>query len=846
MVSTPACGEGLSWLAELTPMMRQYQEIKALHPDALLFFHVGDFYELFFDDAIRAAEVLGVTLTSRDGTVPMCGVPVHAAESYLARLAEQGFKVAICDQLEDPRLAKGLVRRAVTRIVTPGTYEGREVEGRMPPLLVALLVEEGKGAVAWLDGHSLRSAVLTGDEAELRRELERLRPQELLLPKPISGAEWVTTIRPDLFAPWPEEPAQRLPEHLPEAARRVVAALWRYAAETTGGGELRLPPPEYVRPGSFLALDAATLAHLEVFRRPDGSRQPTLFAVLDRTVTAAGARLLRSWLLRPLTEPQEIERRLDTVEAFWRAALCRQRTRRLLQEVRDVERALTRLAAGRGGPPECYAVLATLRVLPELAEVLAGGGPALEPYRQRLGDPLTELRRRLEATLRPEEEGHKDGSAVRDGVIPELDEARRLASGARETLLAYEEQIRSESGIRSVKVGYNRVFGYYIEVGKAHSARVPAEWTRRQTLTAAERYTTPFLSELEAKITRAEADRQRLEAEVLAALGEAILARAEPLGHIMGALAEVDVLAGWAELAVERGYVRPTFTPDLRVEIEEGRHPVLETVLPPGRFVPNSLALNTDCRLIILTGPNMAGKSTVLRQTALLQIMAQIGSFVPARAMTTTVLEAIYTRIGAADDLAGGRSTFMVEMHEVARILVGVDRPSLVLLDEVGRGTSTYDGLSLAWAIAEELYRRPNALTLLATHYLELAELPRTLPAARNQSVAVLERGGEVIFLHRLVDRPADRSYGLHVAQLAGIPASVLERAARILAELEAGATARRQVAATHEVLFRFAEPPPDHPVVVALRELTVEELRPVEALVILERLVRQARGEAP
>jgi DNA mismatch repair protein MutS len=463
-----------------------------------------------------------------------------------------------------------------------------------------------------------------------------------------------------------------------------------------------------------------------------------------------------------------------------------------------------------------------------------------------LAAPLPELRAQLEASLRPEAEGHKDGSAVADGVRPELDAARRLAAGAQDELLAYEERVRAESGIRTAKVGYNRVFGYYIEVGRARAQAVPPEWVRRQTLAGAERYITPFLSSLEARIAAAEAERAALEAAVLEELGREVVAKSQELHDLMQRVSEVDVLAAMADVAVERGYVRPRFGDGAEIAIERGRHPVLETVLPPGRFVPNDIRLGRDARLIILTGPNMAGKSTVLRQVALLQMLAQMGSFVPAAAMRTSVFDAIYTRIGAADDLAGGRSTFMVEMSEVARILEAVDRPALVLLDEVGRGTSTYDGLSLAWAIAEELHERPMARTLLATHYLELADLPRLLPAARNLSVAVRERGEEVLFLHQLVEGPADRSYGLHVARLAGVPARVVARAARILAELEAGVTARRQVAATREQSFRFTEPPPDHPIVVALRDVRVEELRPVDALVLLDRLVREARGERP
>jgi DNA mismatch repair protein MutS len=740
----------------LTPMMQQWRRLKDQVPEALLLFRLGDFYELFYEDAQVAAPVLDLVLTSRDGA-PMCGVPHHALEGHVARLLQRGFKVAVAEQVEDPALARGLVRREVVRVVTPGTAtEGAFLDERTPNWCCAL---NGERQLAALDASTgeLRTARL-GDWDAVRDELARLRPREILLPDgfdpPLDLGGTAVTRRP-----FPGDAAE---------------ALLAYLRETQRGEPAQVTAAAAYDPEGFLQLDAAAQRNLELVRRlSDGSAAGTLLAAVDHTLTAMGARCLREWCLRPLLDPRAIARRQDAVEALVRQPLFREALRRALRGVYDLERLTARVAVGRAGPRDLLALGRSLAALPAVCEALAG---ALPDWAGRI-DPVPEVAALLERAL------GEDGS-IRTGFDQRLDELRAAARDGQQRLAELEARERERTGIRSLKVGFNRVFGYYLEVSRANRNLVPQDWTRKQTLAGAERFVTPELKAWEERILGAEERAARLEAALLAELQASVAAHTARLQATARAVAECDALASLAEAADRGGWVRPVVDDSLEIRIRAGRHPVLDS---PGRFVPNDAHLGEERRFCLITGPNMAGKSTYMRQVALLVILAQMGSFVPAAEARIGVVDRIFTRVGASDDLAGGRSTFMVEMTEVAELLRRATPRSLLLLDEVGRGTSTLDGLAIAWAVAEDVARRIRARTLFATHFHELTAVVPRLPGAVNLHVAVLERGEEVVFLHRIVPGASDRSYGIHVARLAGLPEPVLARAAEVLRDLEAG-----------------------------------------------------------
>jgi len=899
-------------VGRVTPMIRQYRSIKERHRDCLLLFRLGDFYELFYGDAETAARDLGITLTSRsaskDERIPMAGIPHHSAESYIARLLERGHRVAICEQVEDPKQAKGIVRREVVRVMTPGTVtEDRMLpEGRNNYLVAVACHGGGKGCARHKDARSrgARFGIAAADlstgefavtetegpgarEAALE-ELARLAPAECLLPPELCEDErFARTVSDSTGAvvtprsAWdfdPERARESLASHFGTAgldgfgcedkpwATAAAGAILAYVKETQKAGLDHLRGLTTYDRSDFMALDSTTRRNLELTRRIlDGSKRGTLLWVLDRTVTAAGARMLRSWIERPLVQVDRINDRLDAVEELYGDAVARAELREHMRGLHDMERLLARASCGSATPRDLAAVRSSLQLVPKVGEAASG----LECTRiRRLAeslDPLPELRELLERALVDEPPAVSGaGDLVREGYSLEVDELRRAGREGKEWIASLEARERSRTGIRSLKVGFNKVFGYYIEVTNPNRHLVPDDYTRKQTLASAERYITPDLKEKEALILGAEEKLVSLEYEIFCDLRSRVAAEAQAIQGTARALAEIDVLCSLAEAAVEHGYVRPTVDEGLVIDIVEGRHPVLEQTLD-GPFVPNdSLADADGDRLLVVTGPNMAGKSTYLRQVALITIMAQAGSFVPASSARIGIADRIFTRVGATDDLARGQSTFMVEMTEVANILNNATRRSLVVLDEIGRGTSTFDGLSIAWAVSEYIHDRVRSRTLFATHYHELTELERRLDGVVNLSVAVTEDGDDVVFLRKIRRGGTDRSYGIQVARLAGLPPDVISRAAEVLERIENGGDGIVEGAGAPDVTpliepgrsrsgsdrgkppgaayveQAFLEVSP-HPVVEKLRSLNILKLTPLEALNLLHDLREKA-----
>ncbi len=794
-------------------MMQQYRDAKVQYPGMLLLFRMGDFYELFDDDAQRAAKLLGLTLTSRDKTVPMAGFPHHSLESHLRKLLAAGERVAICDQVEDSALAKGLVRREITRVVTPGTItEDNLLDPRSANYLVALLPpapQRPVAGLAWLDlstGHFHAADVAP---PRLGDELARLAPPECLCPErdadrlngclpPTLGALTLTT-RPD----WTFEAAgsrATLHGHFGvstlagfgfddrQPCLRAAGALLQYVQENLKAdlGHIRRLQP--YRQDQFLVLDEVTRRSLELTRTlREGERQGSLLSVLDRTVTPMGARLLQDWLLAPLAVRAAIEARLEAVAEAADDHGLRSELRAALGECFDLPRLVARVSTGRASPRDLAAIGGTLRLLPRVkAKVTARRAALLQELEARL-ELCPDLRAALDAALVDEPPlSPREGGLIRPGRDAALDELHAIARGGKEWIARFQAQEIERTGIHSLKVGFNQVFGYYIEITHTHASKVPADYQRKQTLKNAERYITPELKEYEEKVLTSEEKGHQREYELFLALRDQVAAQTARLMQTAEVLATLDVLAALAELAVSRQYVRPELCDDSVLEILDGRHPVLEQTLPPGTFVPNDVALSPEEGIVwLITGPNMSGKSTFIRQVALLTLMAQMGSFVAARRARVGLTDRIFTRVGASDELSRGQSTFMVEMTEAANILNNATPRSLVILDEIGRGTSTYDGVSLAWAVTEYLHTQVGGRALFATHYHELAQLAETLPGLRNYNVLVREYQEDIVFLHKIAPGSADKSYGIHVARLAGVPAEVLDRAKIVLAELE-------------------------------------------------------------
>ncbi len=794
----------------MTRMMQQFHEAKAQHPGMLVFFRNGDFYELFEEDAELGSRLLGLTLTKRDNTTPMAGVPVHRVEHYLGLLLKAGHRVAVCEQMEDPDPRKKIIHREVNRVVTPGTItEDALLDPRAPNHLLAVVPGKGNTfGIAWADLSAGSFSATDVPATRLGDELSRLNATEILFPE--SAAATVIeaaglhvprtrSARPD----WNFDPATAT-----NALKKLFAvatltgfgfedeqpclvaagAILIYLQETlrTSLTHIRRLKPH--RAESLLTLDEVTRRSLELTRTlRDNQREGSLLSVLDRTVTPMGARLLHDCLLAPLTDLAAIEQRLDAVDELLKDHALRGQLREILETCSDIQRLTTRVSTARAIPPDLAKIAMTLRTLPRFKAKLAGRRSALLAALEQRLELCPELRELLDKALVDEPAySAKDGGVIRPGYSAELDELCTLATEGKTWIARYQAQEITRTGIASLKVGYNEVHGYYIEITHANSSKVPADYTRKQTLKNAERYITPVLKEHEEKVLSAQEKSQALELQLFLQLRDQVAAYTERLLNAAEVLATVDFLTALAELAAARGYVRPVLVPEPRLDIRDGRHPVLEQVLPPGTFVPNDALLTPDEGMFwLVTGPNMAGKSTFLRQVALLTLMAHVGSFVPAKSALIGHTDRIFTRVGASDELSRGQSTFMVEMTEAANILNNATANSLVILDEIGRGTSTYDGVSLAWAITEYLHDAVGCRSLFATHYHELAQLAATLPRLRNYNVEVKEHEREVVFLHKIAPGNADKSYGIHVARLAGVPEPVLARAEAVLAVLE-------------------------------------------------------------
>jgi DNA mismatch repair protein MutS len=894
-----------------TPLMRQYAAIKKEHPSALLFFRLGDFYELFFDDAVLAAKELQITLTSRNKekgvAIPMCGVPHHAAEGYISKLIRKGFKVAICEQVEDPRLAKKLVRREVTRVVTPGTAADSSLSSEENNFLAAIAQTGERVGFAALDLSTgeFRATEFQGEDAaqRIQEEIQQLRPKEVLyassaplfegssvarVPSPAkvsTRSGYAETPLDDwIFAP--DHSIPLLENHFgvlslegfglsgKPAAAAAAGAILYYVRSTQRGTLSHVDRIGFYERQTCLVLDAVTVRNLELieplFAGADAGI--TLFRSIDATVTPMGKRLLRSWLLRPSIDLADINARLDAVEAQVKETIAREELRRALDGILDLERLLSRVTLETANPRDVLALAASLGKLPAVRKALervstsnphvaaadsaAQAKPIAQPNESspnRLTklyasvDELTDLRQRIENTIIPEPPiSLSDGGAIQPGVDHELDELRDLSRNSKQFLAQIEQRERQRTGIGSLKVKFNSIFGYYLEISRVNSHLAPPDYERKQTLVNAERFTTPELKEYESKILDAQEKIVDIERRLFAELRSAVAGEARRIRQTALALAEIDVLAALAQIAALRNYCRPRFDDSADIEIVAGRHPVIEQLeLGSGdRFVPNDLFLNsTTNAIMVLTGPNMGGKSTYLRQAALTVIMAQAGSFVPARSARLGLVDRVFTRIGASDNLARGRSTFMIEMTETAAILHTATPRSLILLDEVGRGTATYDGLAIAWAAVEYIHSRTRAKTLFATHYFELTELAEQLSGVKNYHVTVKETGGGIVFLRKVALGAADRSYGIEVAKLAGLPHEVIVRAREVLAEHE---NAERQLmghlspGSTPPAAQLTIFTPLSQPVLDKLREVDLNSLTPLEALNLLAQLKKQ------
>jgi DNA mismatch repair protein MutS len=848
-----------------TPLVAQYLRIKQQVPDALLFFRLGDFYEMFFEDAEIGSRLLEIQLTSRskDG-VPLCGVPYHAAEGYIARLLRAGMKVAICEQCTPEGNTRGLMPRRIVRVITPGTV-GEEtvlVPGEKN-FLVAIAPESEQGfglaAVDVSTGEFIAS--VAHDGVALTEEISRLDSREIIASRSLQdgpcgleqSGRMITWLDPERF----DAVAARAKlenyfgascAEMPAAAAAAAAAALTYLQETFGGNLDHLRPPSFYRSTAYMTVDETTRRHLELVVSTDGGRSGSLLAVLDETLTAVGARTLSNWLVYPLLDLNAIAERHNAVEEFFNSDLGGPASS-ALRRIGDLERLAGRIGSLRASPRDCQRLAGALTAVGELGASLA---EFRSPLIRRLAASLRNLPNLVEiitATLSDDPPINlNDGNVIRAGFNAEVDELRALAGDARSVIARLERDERDRTGIASLKVRYNQVFGYYIEVTRPNLDRVPPDYERRQTLVNAERFTTPALRELERRILGAETGLKELERRLFASLAGTLARHAPEMLDTARAVGEIDALIALAKAARRRGYVRPSMNSGRALKIRDGRHPVLETAMAAGEFVPNDLDLDPDSRqLLLITGPNMAGKSTYLRQVALIVIMAHIGSFVPAREAEIGLTDRVFTRIGARDELRRGESTFMVEMRETARLISGLTERSLLLLDEVGRGTSTFDGLAIAWAVAEYLHDSTRARILFATHFHELTELARERPRGKNLSMAVREWGGEVIFLRQVVEGPASRSYGIEVARLAGLPDTLIARAREILADLERGELEESGPArlAQHPgepslQLALFASP--RNRILEDLRTVDVDRLSPLEALNILAGFVARLR----
>ncbi len=801
--------------ANLTPMMRQYRENKERHPDAILLFRMGDFYEMFFEDAKKASRILEIALTTRDKHkeegVPMCGFPHHAASAYISRLLAAGERVAVCDQMEDPRQAKGIVRREVTRVLTPGLTEEpgtlKQDENHFVVSLAAMGDEIGMAAFDLSTGDLLVTG--TSQLSLAVDELRRLDPKEVLIPERLPAEHPVQSVLDGSFYVHPVDEWLSDPRGCADALREQYEVrnlegfgLSDTSALTAAAGmmigyvrQTRPDAPSHIKPlrvyhlGNYMVLDQATLRNLEIFRNiKDGTPTGTLQRLLDKTCTAMGARLLRRWISYPLLDIEEIRLRSETVDALVENSILRAELQEIFQDIGDMERIAGKISLKSATPRDLVNLRASAEKIPLVINLLAALDTALAARISDMDDLSYVAHAIATVLVDSPPAGIKDGGIVRAGYSEELDELRSISTHGKEWIAGIEAGEREITGIPNLRVGYNKVFGYYIEVTRSHQDKVPPHYVRKQTLVNAERYITEDLKEYELKVLNANERIVELEEEIFNLLRTKLLEVIARIQHTAGSIATLDVLLSLAEVAVARGYSRPEVHDRDEIRIVEGRHPVVETFDQQETYVPNDVFMNRSSdQILIITGPNMAGKSTYMRQTALIVLMAQMGSFVPAKEATIGMVDRIFTRIGAADYLAFGQSTFMVEMNETAAILHNATKRSLVLLDEVGRGTSTFDGLSIAWAVTEYLHDRPDGgpRTLFATHYHELVDIALIKERVRNFNIAVREWKDKVVFLRKIVPGGSSRSYGIQVARLAGIPDPVIERAREILANLE-------------------------------------------------------------
>ena len=855
----------------MTPVRRQYLQIKQRYRDAIVFFRLGDFYESFDEDAQVVSQALDIVLTSRSMgknlRVPMAGIPAHALEPYLIRLIKGGHKVAICEQLSDPKTSRGLLERDVVRVVTPGTVlEPLLLEMKANNYLAAAVIEGELTGLAYVDITTGEFATTQLSLQELPTELHRLALVELLMPKGEalpSGCPEVTVTPLSRRSFHPEEARQRLLEHfgvvtlehlgcdrLPLAIG-AAGAIVDYLSQTQPTALVEITSLNTYSTSTYMTLDAQTRRNLELFESGRWGANPlSLLSVLDETRTPMGGRLLRKWLGQPLLDLTLLEQRQEGVAFFHANLLQRQQARDHLSHIADLERLLNRIRLNIASPREVLSLKEGLKAATALTDLLATRADGFPAWVMEMLRPCDDVVALVEKALATDGVGELgDGTVIREGFSPELDELRDTSRNTREFIASLELKEREATGIKSLKVGYNRVFGYYIEVSRSHLRQVPSQYFRRQTLVGGERFITPELKEYESLILNAGERIEELERtlyrQVCAQIGE----RGQTLAALAEGVAHIDVLASLAEVATRYGYVRPRLTQDDTIEIKGGRHPVVERVLPPGSFVPNDVYLSVkDTQIILLTGPNMAGKSTYIRQVALITLMAHVGSFVPADDATIGLVDRIFTRVGLQDDLLTGQSTFMVEMVETATILNQATDRSLVILDEVGRGTSTYDGLSIAHAVVEYLHNNPRSgcKTLFATHYHELTALAEVMPRIQNYTVAVSEDAGNVVFLHRIVPGQADKSYGVHVAQLAGLPRTVTNRAWEVLQNLESDSRTSpskprfdRNDAPLQLLLQNL-----DSQVVEELKRVEVSNMTPLEAINKLYQLQKMAQEE--
>jgi DNA mismatch repair protein MutS len=856
-----------------TPLMQQYRDIKARHPDSILFFRMGDFYETFYDDAELISRALGITLTTRNNggsaQVPLAGVPVKAGPDYVRKLVQMGHRVSICEQVEDPKTAKGVVRREVVETVTPGAaFSDELLDGSRNNFLCAVAIDTGRSThragIAALDVSTGELRLQVVAVAEMEAMLARLSPREIVVPDDMAmGPETPLVARRPAWefdaAMARDDMRQQFGvssldgfglEKDDDIAIGAAGALLRYVRELQPGGVPHLRPPVIERSGGTMPLDEMTRRNLELtdsLRGGAAGQEGTLIGVLDRTLTPMGARLLRQWILAPLTSVNSIDARLDAVEAFATDAMTRSCMRSALDGVRDIERLAAKVAASRITPRELRALGDSVMRLPEVeAAAKRISGDALQRVLANW-DGCADLGQDVVEVLvdRPPLALGEDPT-IRAGFDGEIDELRSLRDGGKDGIARIQSDERARTGINSLKVGYNRVFGYYIEVTNTHGHRIPEDYQRRQTLTGAERYVTPALKEFEERILNAAERIEARERHLFEALRDRVARAVSRLQCVARVIAELDVLSAFGEVAELESYVRPLVTDGFDLRVVAGRHPVVERMMAREKFIPNDVTLVESARVIILTGPNMAGKSTILRQIGLIVLMAQIGSFVPARSAEIGVVDRLFTRVGASDNLVRGQSTFMVEMSETSAILHSATSRSLVLLDEIGRGTSTYDGVSIAWAVTEHIHDDIKCKTVFATHYHELTQLSEELAATRNFNVRVREVGEEILFLHTLEPGGADRSYGIEVGRLAGLPRPVLKRARALLRQLEGQHRMAPRGMAGDEAAGQLALFGSEtDPIVEELRGIDPNTMTPLQALETLARLVSDAQQKA-